>query len=134
MEIIKKNSITLFFGIISCFSFAQKKEVVIYTRGFSTIVFYNDSTFIYREGSRSSMKIIDYLDSDTINHGTYIKEKKCYTLYSHEKSSTKDSILCEKIVPVISKRKIMLNNAVFLEWKYYHKKEKRSLQKKQKKW
>jgi hypothetical protein len=125
MEILRKNSIALFLWIISCFSFAQKKEIITYTRGFSTIVFYDDNTFLYREGPRRSMKTIGDLDSDTINHGIYIKETKCYILlYSYEKSLTEDTVLCKKMASIISKRKIALDDIVFYEWKYYHKKTK----------
>jgi len=118
MGILKRNGFLLLLGIISNLSFAQKEE--FYTRGFHTIIFHNDSTFLYKITPICGMLKID---NDTINYGTYIKEKKYYRLTD---ALVEDSV---KIVPIINKKKIMLNDDIFLEWESFYKKENRNLQK-----
>ncbi|NLJ82884.1 MAG: hypothetical protein GX330_07145 [Bacteroidales bacterium] len=118
MERLKKYCVLLFLGIINNLSFAQEKEIVVsYITGLTTIIFYNDSTFWYKRGPHALVSY-DYKINDTLNYGTYIKEKKHYILTS---TLVKDSV---EEVSIISKKKIVLNDILFLEWKYYHKKTK----------
>lgn len=141
MGILKKGCFLLLLGIVNNISFAQ--EVVSYTNGLTTIIFYDDGTFWHKKSR--SIGSLDYLDNDTISFGTYIKEKKdylltvlkiCYPYYSVmlendsiENKFEKDSFILEK-ASIINKRKIMLGNVVFYEWAYFYKKEKRNSEKK----
>lgn len=118
---MKRRCIVLFLVAINCFSFAQKKKIIsLYRASFQAIIFYNDSTFLYRVNSHCG---VIQPDNDTINYGTYIKEKKYYIITS---ALVKDSI---EIVPIINKNKIILNGQLFLEWKYSRKKEKQTSEK-----
>jgi len=158
MDILKRNGFLLLLVIISCFSFAQKKKIISYTRGGAiTIIFYDDSTFLHRVTNFCGFGATEgYSIRDTINYGTYIKEKGRYILtsaleichsdsviqkavikrkksekdsitiavvYPYPNDEWKDTILCKGTVTILNKKKIILDDIVFQECEYYHKKE-----------